>query len=189
MDFFNVQMCLGGLIQVFGNLVLVVQINQDKNFVFLEFCLVDEIIQVMVFDGIIFQGQLLKICRFYDYQLFFGMLENFFVYVFGVVFIVVFDFVYKLFIGGLFNYLNDDQVKELLIFFGFFKVFNLVKDSVMGFFKGYVFCEYVDINVMDQVIVGLNGMQLGDKKLLVQRVSVGVKNVMLSIINQMFVIL
>lgn len=152
------------------------------------------------------------------------------------------------------------QVKELLTSFGPLKAFNLVKDSATGLSKGYAFCEYVDINVTDQVsprpllspplppalfslrsplgmggrrlaglggpawgfpssqpfavpsshqclalwywgevvgswpltlhlfpappplvlqtqaIAGLNGMQLGDKKLLVQRASVGAKN-------------
>lgn len=115
------------------------------------------------------------------------------------------------------------QVKELLTSFGPLKAFNLVKDSATGLSKGYAFCEYVDVNLNDQVtspagrrwlqglvweiivslsapspthsalktvlvcffsatsmllqaIAGLNGMQLGDKKLLVQRASVGSKN-------------
>ena len=62
MDFFNAQMCLGGgVTQAPGNPVLAVQINQDKNFAFLEFRSVDEMTQAMAFDGIIFQGQSLKI--------------------------------------------------------------------------------------------------------------------------------
>lgn len=36
MHFFNAQMRLGGLTQAPGNAVLAVQINQDKNFAFLE---------------------------------------------------------------------------------------------------------------------------------------------------------
>ena len=44
------------------------------------------------------------------------------------------------------------------------------------FLIGYAFCEYVDISITDQAIAGLNGMQLGDKKLIVQRASVGAKN-------------
>uniref|UniRef100_A0A8C5M0U6 Splicing factor U2AF subunit n=1 Tax=Leptobrachium leishanense TaxID=445787 RepID=A0A8C5M0U6_9ANUR len=167
MDFFNAQMRLGGLTQAPGNPVLAVQINQDKNFAFLEFSSVDETTQAMAFDGIIFQGQSLKIRRPHDYQPLSGMSENPSVYVPGV-----------LFIGGLPNYLNDDQVtmaslslwvKELLTSFGPLKAFNLVKDRATGLSKGYAFCEYVDINVTDQAIAGLNGMQLGDKKLLVQR--------------------
>ena len=34
----------------------------------------------------------------------------------------------------------------------------------------------MDIGITDQAIAGLNGMQLGDKKLIVQRASVGAKN-------------
>ncbi|GAB5581541.1 splicing factor U2AF 65 kDa subunit isoform X2 [Prionailurus iriomotensis] len=186
MDFFNAQMRLGGLTQAPGNPVLAVQINQDKNFAFLEFRSVDETTQAMAFDGIIFQGQSLKIRRPHDYQPLPGMSENPSVYVpeKRVVSTVVPDSAHKLFIGGLPNYLNDDQVKELLTSFGPLKAFNLVKDSATGLSKGYAFCEYVDINVTDQAIAGLNGMQLGDKKLLVQRASVGAKNATLSTINQ-----
>ncbi|XP_072316426.1 U2 small nuclear RNA auxiliary factor 2a isoform X1 [Eucyclogobius newberryi] len=213
MDFFNAQMRLGGLTQAPGNPVLAVQINQDKNFAFLEFRSVDETTQAMAFDGIIFQGQSLKIRRPHDYQPLPGVSENPSVYVpgtnhirnhflvflslalimtkkftiiglAGVVSTVVPDSAHKLFIGGLPNYLNDDQVKELLTSFGPLKAFNLVKDSATGLSKGYAFCEYVDVNLNDQAIAGLNGMQLGDKKLLVQRASVGSKNASLTTINQ-----
>ncbi|KAM9489316.1 U2 small nuclear RNA auxiliary factor 2a isoform 2-T2 [Clarias gariepinus] len=175
MDFFNAQMRLGGLTQASGNPVLAVQINQDKNFAFLEFRSVDETTQAMAFDGIIFQGQSLKIRRPHDYQPLPGM---------SVVSTVVPDSAHKLFVGGLPNYLNDDQVKELLTSFGPLKAFNLVKDSATGLSKGYAFCEYVDVNISDQAIGGLNGMQLGDKKLLVQRASVGSKNTALTGISQ-----
>uniref|UniRef100_V9KVI0 Splicing factor U2AF subunit n=1 Tax=Callorhinchus milii TaxID=7868 RepID=V9KVI0_CALMI len=200
-DFFNAQMRLAALSQAAGNPVLAVQINQDKNFAFLEFRSVDETTQAMAFDGIIFQGQSLKIRRPHDYQPLPGMSENPSVYVpvcLGVVSTVVPDSPHKLFIGGLPNYLNDDQrwmcltsptvslsqVKELLTSFGPLKAFNLVKDSATGLSKGYAFCEYVDINVTDQAIAGLNGMQLGDKKLIVQRASVGAKNATPNTINQ-----
>lgn len=79
------------------------------------------------------------------------------------------------------------QVKELLSSFGQLKAFNLVADSVGGS-KGYAFAEYLDptltmqaiagLNLFDEgkmigngwlwCITGLNGMQLGDKKLTVQ---------------------
>merc|ERR1711983_177291 len=82
----------------------------------------------------------------------------------------------KVFVGGLPNYLNEDQVKELLTSFGQLRAFNLVKDVTSGLSKGYAFAEYLDHMVTDQAIAGLNGMQLGDKKLIVQRASVGAKN-------------
>ncbi|KAJ8268392.1 hypothetical protein COCON_G00135640 [Conger conger] len=74
------------------------------------------------------------------------------------------------------------QVKELLTSFGPLKAFNLVKDCATELSKGYVFCEYVDLN--DQAIAGLKWMQLGGKKLLVQRASLGAKNTALTGINQ-----
>ncbi|KAK6179221.1 hypothetical protein SNE40_011630 [Patella caerulea] len=176
MDFFNGQMKVTGLAQADGNPVIAVQINLDKNFAFLEYRSVDETTQAMAFDGINFQGQSLKIRRPRDYQPLPGLSEQPSINVPGVVSTVVQDSPHKIFIGGLPNYLNEDQVKELLTSFGPLKAFNLVKDSATGLSKGYAFCEYVDITVTDQACAGLNGMQLGDKKLIVQRASVGAKN-------------
>ncbi|KAK7863242.1 hypothetical protein R5R35_001453 [Gryllus longicercus] len=180
MEFFNQQMHLSGLAQAAGNPVLACQINLDKNFAFLEFRSIDETTQAMAFDGINFKGQSLKIRRPHDYQPMPGMSENPSVNVpAGVISTVVPDSPHKIFIGGLPNYLNEDQVKELLMSFGQLRAFNLVKDSATGLSKGYAFCEYADVTMTDQVsnaIAGLNGMQLGDKKLIVQRASVGAKN-------------
>jgi splicing factor U2AF subunit len=72
--------------------------------------------------------------------------------------------------------LVEYQVKELLMSFGQLRAFNLVKDTAFGLSKGYAFAEYIDITMTDQAIAGLNGMQLGDKRLIVQRASVGAKN-------------
>ena len=58
----------------------------------------------------------------------------------------------KVFIGGLPNYLNEEQVKELLTSFGQLRAFNLVKDVTSGLSKGYAFAEYLDTTVTDQVI-------------------------------------
>merc|ERR1712004_111875 len=176
MDFFNNQMGMASLSQADGNPVIACQVNLDKNFAFLEFRSVDETTQAMAFDGINFQGQSLKIRRPRDYQPLPGMSETPSVAVPGVVSTVVQDSIHKIFIGGLPNYLNEDQVKELLTSFGPLKAFNLVKDSATGLSKGYAFCEYVDPGITDQACAGLNSMQLGDKKLIVQRASVGAKN-------------
>uniref|UniRef100_A0A034VJ82 Splicing factor U2AF subunit n=3 Tax=Dacini TaxID=43871 RepID=A0A034VJ82_BACDO len=179
MEFFNQQMHLTGLAQAAGSPVLACQINLDKNFAFLEFRSTDETTQAMAFDGINFKGQSLKIRRPHDYQPMPGVADappitapvaN------GVISTVVPDSPHKIFIGGLPNYLNEEQVKELLLSFGQLRAFNLVKDAATGLSKGYAFSEYVDHSITDQAIAGLNGMQLGDKKLIVQRASVGAKN-------------
>lgn len=180
MEFFNQQMHLTGLAQAAGSPVLACQINLDKNFAFLEFRSTDETTQAMAFDGINFKGQSLKIRRPHDYQPMPGMSETVTVaapvVANGVISTVVPDSPHKIFIGGLPNYLNEEQVKELLLSFGQLRAFNLVKDAATGLSKGYAFSEYVDHGITDQAIAGLNGMQLGDKKLIVQRASVGAKN-------------
>lgn len=56
------------------------------------------------------------------------------------------------------------QVKELLTSFGPLKAFNLVKDSATGLSKGYAFCEYVDVNLNDQVslqVAAARGLVVG----------------------------
>merc|ERR1719331_1072864 len=150
----------------------------DKNFAFLECRSIDETTQAMAFDGINFKGQSLKLRRPHDYQPIpgGGGMDGF-AGVPGVVSTVVPDSLQKVFVGGLPNYLNEEQVKELLTSFGQLKAFNLVKDTTTGLSKGYAFAEYLDNTITDQAIAGLNGMQLGDKKLIVQRASVGAKNV------------
>jgi splicing factor U2AF subunit len=43
--------------------------------------------------------------------------------------------------------------------------------------QGIAFCEYVDPAVTDIAVEGLNGMELGDKHLKVQRASIGLTQV------------
>lgn len=166
MEFFNQQMHMAGLATGPGNPVLAVQINLDKNFAFLEIRSVDEATAALAFDGINFMGQSLKIRRPSDYK---AMPNQAGADVTGL----VADSPYKIFIGGLPNYLQEEQVREILTSFGQLKAFNLVKDTATNLSKGYAFCEYADPQITDTAIAGLNGMQLGDKKLIVQRASVG----------------
>jgi len=70
------------------------------------------------------------------------------------------------------------QVKELLSSFGVLRAFNLVKDQNTGMSKGFAFAEFMDPSVNDQAIAGLNGMQLGEKKLAVQMASIGAKQML-----------
>jgi len=175
-DYFNEKMVKSNLISAPGNPVLAVQINMDKNFAFIEFRSVEETTNAMAFDGIDLQGQSLKIRRPKDYTPIPGVSDNQPKHIPGVISTVVPDGPWKIFCGGLPTYLSDDQVKELLSSFGDLRSFNLVKDSGTTFSKGYCFFEYVNQEITDVAIAGLNGMQLGDKKLVVQRASVGAKN-------------
>lgn len=157
--------------------VLAVQINHDKNYAFVEFQTPEQATSAMAFDGIMFQGQQLKIRRPKDYQPpVDGEYGDMPAQLPGLVSTNVPDTPNKIFIGGLPVYLNDDQVVELLKSFGELRAFNLVKDPLTGANKGFAFCEYADPSVTDLACQGLNNMELGDRKLVVQRASVGAKH-------------
>lgn len=173
-DFFNSKMIemdigTGGP----GNPVLAVQCNYEKNYAFVEFRSAEDATAAMAFDGIIFINGPLKIRRPKDY----GGIEITVpsVHVPGVVSTNVPDSINKVFVGGLPTYLNEEQVQELLKSFGELKAFNLVRENGNGPSKGFAFFEYVDASVTDVAIQSLNGMELGDRYLVVQRASVGAK--------------
>uniref|UniRef100_A0A0W0G9W3 Splicing factor U2AF subunit n=1 Tax=Moniliophthora roreri TaxID=221103 RepID=A0A0W0G9W3_MONRR len=156
-----------------GNPVLAVQCNYEKNYAFVEFRSAEDATSAMAFDGIIFINGPLKIRRPKDYGG--DMVAQPNVHVPGVVSTNVPDSINKVFVGGLPTYLNEENVMELLKSFGELKAFNLVRENGNGPSKGFAFFEYVDPNVTDVAIQSLNGMELGDRYLVVQRASVGAK--------------
>ena len=79
---------------------------------------------------------------------------------------------FKIFIGGLPAFISDEQVIELLQTFGELKSFNLVKDA-NGLSRGFAFCEYLKPELTDLACEGLHGLEMAEKKLIVQRASVG----------------
>lgn len=196
-EFFRSNMEMLNFIKEPGSPVLACQINLDKNYAFLEFRTVEETSSAMALDGILCKGQALKIRRPHDYQPIPGSeptpvpigsaLSSSTItgghqyvdpvpHIPGVVSNIVADSPNKIYIGGVPTYLTDDQIKEILASFGQLKAFNLIRDPSTLASKGYAFCEYLDSNVTDQAILGLNGFEIGDKKLTVQRASVGAKS-------------
>ncbi|KAG6890092.1 hypothetical protein C0995_012041 [Termitomyces sp. Mi166 len=157
-----------------GNPVLAVQCNYEKNYAFVEFRSAEDATAAMAFDGIIFINGPLKIRRPKDYG---GEMAPASpgVHVPGIVSTNVPDSINKVFVGGLPTYLNEEQVMELLKSFGELKAFNLVRENGNGPSKGFAFFEYADVNVTDVAIQSLNGMEIGDRYLVVQRASVGAK--------------
>lgn len=173
-DFFNGKMREQGFaLDLPGEPVHSIQLNHEKSYAFVEFRVPEEATSAMAFDGIIFQAVPLKIRRPKDYIGPEGPGGS--VHIPGVVSTTVADTPNKIYIGGLPTYLNDEQVMELLKSFGELKSFNLVKEGAgqTGPSKGFAFCEYVEDNVTDMAIQGLNGFQLADRVLLVQRASQG----------------
>ncbi|EIE90700.1 hypothetical protein RO3G_15411 [Rhizopus delemar RA 99-880] len=96
--------------------VAAVQINHEKSYAFVEFQTAEQATACMAFDGIMFQGQQLKIRRPKDYQP--PAEGDVSMQLPGLVSTNVPDTPNKIFIGGLPVYLNDDQVIELLKSFG-----------------------------------------------------------------------
>ncbi|GAA5820955.1 hypothetical protein JCM11251_001895 [Rhodosporidiobolus azoricus] len=151
--------------------VISVHLNYEKNYAFVEFRNAIECSRALGFDGIVFSNSALKIRRPKD---FIGADPNEIApHVPGVVSTNVPDTVNKIFIGGLPSYLNDEQVMELLKSFGELRAFNLVKEGGTGASKGFAFCEYVDPSITEAACAGLNGMELGDRYLVVQRAALG----------------
>ncbi|KAI9297383.1 hypothetical protein K502DRAFT_300915 [Neoconidiobolus thromboides FSU 785] len=175
-EFFNTAMIQLRLAKEAGNPVSSVSINHDKNYAFVEFRNHDEATAAMAFDGATFRTQALKIRRPKDYVPPDGdekaPIEPHRI-VPGIVSTNVQDTPNKIFIGGIPAYFNEEQVMELLKAFGELRSFNLVKDITTGISKGFAFCEYMDPNITDLACQGLNGMEVGDKKIMMQRASIG----------------
>ncbi|XP_043644237.1 splicing factor U2AF 50 kDa subunit [Drosophila teissieri] len=195
MEFFNQQlMALGleGAQYLDGKAVLTCQTNLEKNFAFLEFRSMDEATQALNFDGIIFRGQILKIRRPHDYQpvpsIRVSNMESYRSFRLPATTVtnppiatipmssIVPDSPNKIYVGGLPTCLDQEQIKDLLQSFGELKGLNLVKDINTSLSKGFAFFEYFDPSVTDHAIAGLHGMQLGDRRLVVQRSIPGGKN-------------
>ena len=77
----------------------------------------------------------------------------------------------KLYVGGLPENLNEEQVQELLKSFGELKHFSLLKEDVEGKMvsRGIAFCEYQDSSVTDMAIKGLHNFDIGEHTLTVER--------------------
>eukprot|EP00357_Protocruzia_adherens_P022616 CAMPEP_0115015800 /NCGR_PEP_ID=MMETSP0216-20121206/27011_1 /TAXON_ID=223996 /ORGANISM="Protocruzia adherens, Strain Boccale" /LENGTH=381 /DNA_ID=CAMNT_0002386043 /DNA_START=21 /DNA_END=1166 /DNA_ORIENTATION=- len=82
----------------------------------------------------------------------------------------------KIYMGGIPTYLGDDDVRQLAEAFGELKQYTLIKDpDNPSVNKGYAFFEFVDASLTDKAIRELNGMKIHEKKLKVQRASVGAR--------------
>ncbi|KAJ9669125.1 hypothetical protein H2201_000951 [Coniosporium apollinis] len=202
-DFFNLQ--LNGLNVVVGvDPCLSAQISKDKSFALLEFKTSEDATVALALDGITMEdndnmettnGNVngdtagLTIRRPKDYIV--PAASEDADYQQGVVSNIVKDSANKILITHIPTYLNEEQVMELLTSFGELKAFALVKDTgteqsrvslcvprscaTADLLQGIAFCEYVDPATTDIAVEGLNGMELGDEHLKVQKACVGVQ--------------
>ncbi|KAJ5038775.1 uncharacterized protein L3040_006454 [Drepanopeziza brunnea f. sp. 'multigermtubi'] len=181
-NFFNLQ--LNGLNVIEGSDPCVsAQISKDKTFALLEFKQTSDATIALALDGITMEDehmngsatngdtQGLSIRRPKDYIV--PTITDETPFEAGVISNVVVDTQNKISISNIPLYLTDEQVTELLVSFGELKAFVLVKDNGTDESRGIAFCEYVDPVATDIAVEGLNGMELGDKHLKVQRASIG----------------
>ncbi|TVY57618.1 Splicing factor U2AF 50 kDa subunit [Lachnellula cervina] len=183
-SFFNLQ--LNGLNVIEGSDPCIsAQVSKDQSFALLEFKTASDATVALALDGITMSEDVqmgngaangdtkgLSIRRPKDYIV--PALTDEAPFEPGVVSSVVPDTQNKICIANIPLYLTDDQVTELLVSFGELKAFVLVKDNSTGESRGIAFCEYADpTQATDIAVEGLNGMELGDKHLKVQRASIG----------------
>ncbi|KAH8676720.1 hypothetical protein BGZ60DRAFT_429204 [Tricladium varicosporioides] len=181
--FFNLQ--LNGLNVIEGSDPCIsAQISKDKSFALLEFKTASDATVALALDGITMEDTHmagngaangdtggLSIRRPKDYIV---PIPEDITFEPGVVSNVVVDTPNKICVTNIPLYLTDEQVTELLVSFGELKAFVLVKDNSTEESRGIAFCEYADpASATDIAVEGLNGMELGDKHLKVQRASIG----------------
>jgi len=173
-QFFNVTMVAAqGADRVPGDSVVGVYLNPEKRFAFIQFRNSEEATQALDLDGINFRGQRLRLGAATQAH---GSgvasrsqpIKPLNVHRLGIVSSTVPDGPNKIYIGSLPVALTDDQVKELLSTYGALKAFHLFKDLGSGLSRGYGFAEYRDHSVTHSAIKGLNGLQVGDKKIVVK---------------------
>jgi len=180
-QFFNVTMIAAqGAERRPGDSVVGVYLNPERRYAFIQFRTPEEATQALDLDGINFRGQRLRLgsathagagntaaprstnIRPLNVQRL------------GIVSTQVPDGPYKLYIGGLPFALTEDQVKELLSTYGALKGFFLFRDMSTNVSRGYAFAEYRDHSVTNAAIKGLNGLQVGDKRIIVKIHDAGV---------------
>lgn len=90
----------------------------------------------------------------------------------------------KLYMGGIPLTAKEHEVRNLVESFGQLKLFNLVKDpNNEELNRGFCFFEYLDEKVTERALKGLNNIDMGDRKLRVQRATINNKS--FTILQQM----
>eukprot|EP00455_Lapot_gusevi_P003801 TRINITY_DN11550_c0_g1_i2.p1 TRINITY_DN11550_c0_g1~~TRINITY_DN11550_c0_g1_i2.p1 ORF type:complete len:375 (-),score=120.19 TRINITY_DN11550_c0_g1_i2:69-1193(-) len=120
-------------------------------------------------DGVMFQGQQLKIRRPKDYVAPPGGESTKKWYIPGIISTTVEDGPNKIYIGNLAPTMTELEVQDLVKYFGALKSFNLIKDGNTGISKGYAFFEYVDPAVTDLACQSLNTLEVFGRKITCQR--------------------
>ena len=139
-------------------------VDMHDDFAFLEFRNPDEAANALLLDGVSFLGHRLHIQRPKDY------VGQDAVPAPGMIETSVPDGPNKLYIGSVPVFLNEGQVLELLKAFGEVKHFDLIRDPDTRRSRGMAFCEFHEDAVTDLACEGLDGLEVGEQRLIVRRV-------------------
>ena len=84
----------------------------------------------------------------------------------------------RLYMGNIPQYMTDEMVKKLVESFGQLKTFEMKSEFSMGeaLSKGYCFFEYYDSRNAEIALQKLHDLEIGDKKLRVQRINLSDNN-------------
>lgn len=79
----------------------------------------------------------------------------------------------RLYMGNIPQYLNDEGVKKMIESFGQLRIFEMKSEFSMGeaVSKGYCLFEYYDSRHAEEALQKLNGLEIGDKVLKVNRIT------------------
>ena len=137
-----------------------VEMHADEGYAMLEFREPEETTNALALDSAVLEGYQLRVQRPKDVP---GLDLP------GGLGGTVPDSPDKLYIGNVPTFLVEDQVMELLKAFGELSAFQLVRDPVTGQSTGAAYCAYQDPSVTELAIQGLNDMEVGESRLLVER--------------------
>lgn len=146
--------------------------GQIRGYVFFTMRTFEEATNALALNGISYLGSQLKVSRPKDFIPIPGVkLDPPDMYIPGVVCPIVRDSPYKIYMGSIPTTLKDSDVRGLLETFGPLRSFNLMKDSSTGLNKGFAFAEFADRSTTAIACQGLNGMEIGNKKIMVHLAS------------------
>lgn len=142
-----------------------VDMHLDEGYAYLEFRNPDEASNALLLDGVAFLGHRLHIERPKGY------VGQDAVPAPGAIETSVPDGPNKLYIGNVPVFLNEQQVMELLKAFGDVRHFDLIRDPETQRSRGMAFCEFQEDAVTDLACEGLDGLEVGEQRLMVRRVN------------------
>lgn len=150
--------------------VVAVKLDEERHVATVEFRGAEEATAALAFDGALFKHKQLRIRRPRDFVPLPGEpLEPPSINIAGITSSYVPNTYNRIVIGGIPQTLTSKQLMEILECFGDLRAFSLVYEPGTSKWNGYAFCEFVDLTLTDLVCDGLNGLEVEDSQLRVQR--------------------